>query len=181
VVLADLDLLDVSNVWLISDTHFGHKNIINFTTRSGEKMRPWDSIEEMDEAMIENWNRVVSVGDKVYHLGDVTMNSKSLDLLERLKGKKVLIKGNHDTQKLKFYLPHFYDIRGSHELANLLLTHIPVNKDQSARYFGNVHGHLHSEVIDDPWYMNVSVEQTNYTPISFDEVLATYRSNGFIA
>jgi len=52
----------------------------------------------------------------VYHLGDVTMNSKSLDLLYNLNGTKILIKGNHDIQALKYYTPHFKDIRGSHEL-----------------------------------------------------------------
>lgn len=125
----------------------------------------------MNEALVENWNSVVKQGDKVYHLGDVTMNSKSLDILSRLNGRKVLIKGNHDTQKLKFYTPHFYDIRGSHELDNFILTHIPVALEQSARYVqGNIHGHLHDRNMDNHWYINVSVEQINYTPIAFDDI-----------
>lgn len=152
-------------VFLISDTHFGHANIIKYAER------PFDSVEEMNEAMVENWNSVVKQGDKVYHLGDVTMNSKSLDILSRLNGRKVLIKGNHDTQKLKFYTPHFYDIRGSHELDNFILTHIPVALEQSARYpQGNIHGHLHEKNMDNHWYINVSVEQINYTPIAFDDI-----------
>lgn len=152
-------------VFVISDTHFGHANIIKYANR------PFDSVEEMNEAMVENWNSVVKQGDKVYHLGDVTMNSKSLDILSRLNGRKVLIKGNHDTQKLKFYTPHFYDIRGSHELDNFILTHIPVALEQSARYpQGNIHGHLHEKNMDNKWYINVSVEQINYTPIAFDDI-----------
>lgn len=152
-------------VFLISDTHFGHANIIKYASR------PFDSVEEMNEAMVENWNSVVKQGDKVYHLGDVTMNSKSLDIMSRLNGRKVLIKGNHDTQKLKFYTPHFYDIRGSHELDNFILTHIPVALEQSARYAqGNIHGHLHEKNMDNHWYINVSVEQINYTPIAFDDI-----------
>ena len=152
-------------VFLISDTHFGHANIIKYANR------PFDSVEEMNEAMVENWNSVVKQGDKVYHLGDVTMNSKSLDILSRLNGRKVLIKGNHDTQKLKFYTPHFYDIRGSHELDNFILTHIPVALQQSERYpDGNIHGHLHEKNMDNKWYINVSVEQINYTPIAFDDI-----------
>lgn len=153
----------MSSVWVTSDTHFGHANIIKYAGR------PFDSVEDMNEALVENWNSVVKQGDKVYHLGDVTMNSKSLDILSRLNGRKVLIKGNHDIQKLKFYTPHFYDIRGSHELAGFIMTHIPVALEQSARYpDGNIHGHLHEKTMDNPWYVNVCVEQTNYTPISFD-------------
>lgn len=152
-------------VFLISDTHFGHANIIKYAGR------PFDSVEEMNEAMVDNWNSVVKQGDKVYHLGDVTMNSKSLDILSRLNGRKVLIRGNHDIQKLKFYTPHFYDIRGSHELDNFILTHIPVALEQSARYpQGNIHGHLHEKNMDNHWYINVSVEQINYTPIAFDDI-----------
>lgn len=154
----------MSNVWLISDTHFGHANIIKYANR------PFDSVEEMNEALVENWNSVVKQGDKVYHLGDVTMNSKSLDIMSRLNGRKVLIKGNHDTQKLKFYTPHFYDIRGSHELGNYLLTHIPVHESQRYRFTANIHGHLHDSLINNPFYVNVSVEQIDYTPIAFDEI-----------
>lgn len=155
----------MGNVFITSDTHFGHANIIKYANR------PFESVEEMNEALVENWNSVVKQGDKVYHLGDVTMNSKSLDIMSRLNGRKVLIKGNHDIQKLKFYTPHFYDIRGSHELGSFILTHIPVNKEQWERYpDGNIHGHLHEKIMDDPWYINVSVEQTNYTPIAFDEI-----------
>ena len=156
----------MAQVFITSDTHFGHANIIKYAGR------PFDSVEEMDEALVENWNSVVKQGDKVYHLGDVTMNSKSLDILSRLNGRKVLIKGNHDIQKLKFYTPHFYDIRGCHELGNFILTHIPVAISQKLRYSdGNIHGHLHEKSMEDPWYINVSVEQTNYTPISFDEII----------
>jgi calcineurin-like phosphoesterase family protein len=158
--------VSVAEVFVTSDTHFGHANIIKYAGR------PFDSVEEMDEALVENWNSVVKQGDKVYHLGDVTMNSKSLDILNRLNGRKVLIKGNHDIQKLKFYTPHFYDIRGCHELGKFILTHIPVAISQKLRYSsGNIHGHLHEKSMEDPWYINVSVEQTNYTPISFDEIV----------
>lgn len=156
----------MGNVFITSDTHFGHANIIKYANR------PFDSVEEMNEALVENWNSVVKQGDKVYHLGDVTMNSKSLDIMSRLNGRKVLIKGNHDTQKLKFYLPHFYDIRGSHELGEFIMTHIPVAILQRERYpDGNIHGHLHEKIMGDPWYINVSVEQTDYTPVAFDAIM----------
>jgi calcineurin-like phosphoesterase family protein len=164
----------VPNVFLISDTHFGHINLINFKRQDGSPLRPFKHVDEMNDALIKNWNSVVSPQDKVYHLGDVTMNSKSLDLLYNLNGKKILIKGNHDTQALKYYLPHFKDIRGSHELDGLLLTHIPVSETQKVRYRGNIHGHLHEKTLRDPWYYNVSVEQLNYTPVPFETIQEYY-------
>lgn len=164
------------NVFLISDTHFGHTNMLNFTRANGTPLRPFAHVDEMNDTLIKNWNSVVAPHDKVYHLGDVTMNAKSLNLLYTLNGTKILIKGNHDIQALKYYLPHFKDIRASHELDGLLLTHIPVSDTQKQRYRGNVHGHLHDKTLKDPWYLNVSVEQINYTPIPFEDVQKYYAS-----
>lgn len=158
----------MTNVFLISDTHFGHTNIIKYCDR------PFANADEMDQALIENWNSVVSKNDKVYHLGDVTMSTKKLPLLEQLNGTKVLIRGNHDIFKLKEYVPYFKDLRGSHEIANLLLTHIPVSDTQKYRYRGNVHGHTHEKNLPDPWYTNVSVEQIDYRPIALEEILKLY-------
>jgi calcineurin-like phosphoesterase family protein len=162
------------NVFLISDTHFGHTNLINFKRADGSPLRPFKHVDEMNDTLIKNWNSIVSREDKVYHLGDVTMNAKSLDLLYNLNGTKILIKGNHDTQSLKYYLPHFKDIRGSHELDGLLLTHIPVSETQKYRYRGNIHGHLHDKTLRDPWYYNVSVECIDYTPIPFETLQQYY-------
>jgi calcineurin-like phosphoesterase family protein len=134
----------------------------------------------MNDTLIKNWNSVVGHNDKVYHLGDVTMNAKSLDLLYNLNGTKILIKGNHDTQALKYYLPHFKDIRATHELEGLILSHIPLHESQTRRYSGNVHGHLHEKNLKQLWYRNVSVEQINYTPIALDQVLQDFRDLGFL-
>jgi len=65
-------------VFIISDTHFGHNNIVKFNRSDGSPLRPWDNVDQMDDALIKNWNSVVGKEDKVYHLGDATMNSKSL-------------------------------------------------------------------------------------------------------
>lgn len=157
------------NVFLISDTHFGHTNIIKYCGR------PFATPQEMDEALVENWNATVGKYDKIYHLGDVSMSHKALPILERLNGTKILIKGNHDIFALKYYTPYFKDIRGSHELGGAVLTHIPVHESQKTRYLANIHGHTHEKNLPDPWYVNVSVEQTNYTPISFDVVAQSLR------
>ena len=159
------------SVFLTSDTHFGHLGVTKFLREDGTKLRPWDSVEEMDEALVANWNNVVRPNDKVYHLGDVVINRKALHTLHRLNGEKVLIKGNHDIFKLEDYTPYFKDIRGYHVMNNFLLSHIPVHPLSKGRFTGNIHGHLHYNVIDDPWYKCVCVEQTNYTPILFEQLM----------
>jgi calcineurin-like phosphoesterase family protein len=155
----------MANVFLISDTHFGHTNIIKYCDR------PFANVDEMDGALIKNWNSVVGPQDKVYHLGDVTLSTKKMWIMDQLNGKKILIKGNHDIFPLKVYTPYFKDIRGSHEIAGLLLTHIPVHKSQFTRYKANVHGHLHEKTLKERGYYSVCVEQINYTPIALDDLL----------
>jgi calcineurin-like phosphoesterase family protein len=176
----------MSNIFITSDTHFGHKGITQFLRSDGvTKERPWDNIEEMDEALVANWNSVVSPKDKIYHLGDVVINRKALKILSRLNGEKVLIKGNHDLFRLEEYTPYFKDIRGSHPLAGFLLTHIPVHPESLSRWTGNLHGHLHSnrvmvetgtyykgyygDKVVDPRYLCLSVEHTNFTPVSLED------------
>lgn len=184
------------NVFLTSDTHFGHVNICKFTNYDGSPVRPWDSVEEMDEEMVKRWNDTVGPKDKVYHLGDVVINRKSLQILDRLNGDKVLIKGNHDIFPLKDYVKYFRDIRAYHVMNGCILSHIPVHKDSIARFGANIHGHTHgnrvrklrgvnvktgellySDVID-PDYFCVCVEQTNFTPISFENVLKKIKEQG---
>lgn len=173
----------MSNIFLISDTHFNHGNILSFTDNCGARLREFDSVQEMDETMVHRWNSVVRPGDKVYHLGDVAMNKKGLPILERLNGEKILIKGNHDKEKLSEYMKYFKDVRGSHQFDGILMTHIPVHPNSLGRWPLNVHGHLHSNQVTrdyhkmsgivqepDPRYLCVSVEQINYTPISLEEM-----------
>ena len=176
------------NVFFVSDTHFGHEKTCTVFKRSdGSALRPFKDAEEMNEAMVERWNAKVQPHDKVYHLGDVVINKKFMHILGRLNGDKVLIKGNHDHFELKEYLPYFRDIRGYHVLNGMILSHIPVHTASLARFGTNIHGHLHSErmmvevngqMVIDPRYHSVCVEQTDYCPISFEEVQARIVKEG---
>jgi calcineurin-like phosphoesterase family protein len=172
----------MANIFLISDTHFGHVGVTQFMSKDGvNKLRPWDNTQDMDEALVANWNSVVRPCDKVYHLGDVVINRKALHTLSRLNGDKVLIKGNHDIFRLEEYTLYFRDIRGYHIMDNMIMSHIPVHTDSKGRFRANIHGHLHdrtvkrqtnglASILDDHWYFNVSVERINFTPIAFEEV-----------
>lgn len=150
----------------------------------GQRIRPFETVEEMDEHMVDRWNSVVGEFDTVIHLGDVVMNRRYLNLiLPRLKGKKRLVAGNHDVFKLREYTDHFEDIRGAYprldkEFGYVLMTHIPVHPSSKGRFHANVHGHLHANNLDDSWYMNVSVEQIDYTPLEWSELISRLKERG---
>ncbi len=161
-----------NDIWLISDTHFGHSGILNFFQPDGvSKLRPFSTVEEMDETMISNWNAVVKPFDRVYHLGDVVINRKALASLARLNGKKRLIRGNHDIFRTKDYMEYFDEIYGVRVLDDMILSHIPLARESITKRFGvNVHGHTHGNCIADPAYLSVCVEHTGFAPIHIDDV-----------
>jgi len=166
------------SVYLISDTHFGHNNICKFTYNNGSKLRPWNNADEMDEALIEKWNAVVKPKDKVYHLGDVAIPRRGLQILYRLNGDKVLIKGNHDIYKLDDYTKHFRDIRAYHVMDRMILSHIPIHAESKGRFKANIHGHLHGLRVHvnnqiDPFYFCVAAENIGFAPVLFEQVRET--------
>ena len=153
----------MSKIWLVSDTHFFHSRIIEYCNR------PFQTADEMNFALIKNWNSVVSDNDIVYHLGDVTWK-RCDEILSVLKGKKELILGNHDDIEKHNLQQHFRKIHASKKLSgNILLTHYPVVCDFGNQY--NVHGHIHDKNLDSKQHINVSVEQTEYTPIQLESLL----------
>lgn len=160
------------NIWLISDTHFGHANILTFKTEDGSPLRSFSSVEEMDEHMVERWNSVVKPADHVYHLGDVAMNPKCIPIVSRLNGHKRLVLGNHDHHVMKLYTPYFEKIFATRRLDNLLLSHYPVHPASiSGKLIANVHGHVHKNEYDyGVKYFNVCVEMLDYTPIAFEDL-----------
>jgi calcineurin-like phosphoesterase family protein len=162
---------------MISDTHFFHQRIIELAGR------PYGSVEEMNEAMVDNWNRVVTKRDTVWHLGDVCFGHvNNLQIIKRLNGIKNLIMGNHDQYGIRAYTALFNKIEAVKKYDSYLLSHIPIHPDQFYRFEGNVHGHLHNKVVmsfdeifnddsvPDILYYNVSVERINYTPKPWEEI-----------
>ena len=185
------------SVFLVSDTHFGHAGVCRFTRNDGvTKLRPWTDPDEMDEAMVKAWNDKVKPTDKVYHLGDVVINRKSLSIMSRLNGDKVLIRGNHDIFRDTDYREHFRELRAYHVMNGMILSHIPVHAESLGRFGVNIHGHLHanrvkkargvdartgevlySDAIDSRYHC-VCVEQTDFAPILFEEVIARIEAEG---
>lgn len=159
----------MSEVFFIGDTHFGHKGIIKFSAT--KEARPFASIEEHNAELIRRWNSVVSPKDIVWHLGDFCFGERHLPIAGELNGSKRLVMGNHDMYSSEKYLKYFHKLYGAVEYKQCILTHIPVNPQQFDRYLLNIHGHLHTNKLDDCRYVNVSAEQVNLTPIPYDEIL----------
>jgi len=181
------------SVFLVSDTHFGHAGVCKFTRDDGvTKLRPWVDPEEMDEAMVKMWNETVKPTDKVYHLGDVVINRKALAIMRRLNGDKVLIRGNHDIFKDDEYREHFRELRAYHVMNGMILSHIPIHTESLGRFGVNIHGHLHANrvmkagsasgeyvtKVIDPRYHCVCVEQTDFRPILFEDVIKRIKEEG---
>ncbi len=178
------------NTWFIGDTHFGHKNILEYE----KEARPFSTLTEMHEVMIDRWNSVVGDDDTVYHLGDFCFGKHNISIAERLKGKKKLVMGNHDTYPTADYLPYFEKLYGVVFYEQCILSHVPVHiNGLGSRWKLNIHGHLHSKLVMrsgivlgtdfdiienpvsvkevDPHYFNVSCEQNNLTPIHKDVIM----------
>jgi calcineurin-like phosphoesterase family protein len=173
----------MKQIWFCSDTHFSHANIIKYCNR------PFADTDEMDEALIRNWNSVVKPGDDVFHLGDVSFakdQSKTCRILDRLNGNKFLIKGNHDkitdaNLRAKFsFIRDYYELYVTDESAHggkqlIVLLHFAM-KIWNKCHRGSIHlyGHSHGTLPDDPGSlsMDVGVDSHNYTPISYEQVKA---------
>jgi calcineurin-like phosphoesterase family protein len=177
------------SVFLVSDTHFGHAGVCKFLRNDGvTKLRPWDSPEEMDEFMVKAWNERVRPTDKVYHLGDVVINRRALATLARLNGDKVLIRGNHDIFRDDEYRKYFRELRAYHVMNGMILSHIPIHEASLGRFGTNIHGHLHANRVTrsnmlgidvlDVRYHCVCVEQTDFAPILFEDVIKRIQAEG---
>lgn len=162
------------DIWVISDTHFYHQNIIGYCNR------PFKTAEEMNDYMVTMWNETVKDGDKVYHLGDVYMggNGEAEGLLKSLKGQKRLVLGNHDNGKDQILQRVFkkIDVWRMFPEFGLLLTHVPVHESTlgEGRFMGvsllNIHGHIHQNKSPSDFHQCVCVEWTDFKPVNIEEL-----------
>lgn len=161
-------------IYFIADTHFGEGNIMNYENR------PFESVADMNQTMITNWNALVSDEDKVYVLGDFGADGQEAVVLNQLKGIKYLVKGNHDTRANAYYrkagFEEVYDCPIL--LENFwILSHEPLYVNTNMPY-ANLFGHVHNSPLFKDYskqHFCVSVERINYTPIAFEEIKRTIR------
>lgn len=163
--------------WFGADFHLNHDYMVEKDKETGEPYRPFRSVEEMNETIIENFNRLVAKDDKVYLMGDVLFKpATSEHLLKRLNGRKRLIMGNHDEirEKTQYFTKHFKEICLWKKFKDegFICTHVPLRTDGIRDTILNVHGHIHKAQLPEPCYMNVSIENTDYKPVHIDTIIA---------
>lgn len=156
----------MGDIFVIADLHLGHNNILKFYP----DRCPYETIEEHDAWIVNQWNSVVDKRDVVYILGDVAFKKESLKILKKMKGQKFLVRGNHDKLSTQTYLDYFVQIYGGFKKKNVWLTHIPMHSN-SLNGLLNVHGHVHKNTIDDDRYINVSVEVVNGIPQKLEDII----------
>ena len=172
----------MSNTFFTSDLHFFHKNIIDYCDR------PFNSIEEMNQGIIDNWNSVVQPEDIVYILGDISFgkSDETIKLLEQLNGELHLILGNHDLPN-KYIIPYLEFFESidtlkeikitepqSQEILHITLCHYPMVAWNRSHH-GSLHlyGHVHGQY-DNPESLSMDVgidTHPEFRPYSLNEVL----------
>ena len=150
----------MTKIFLTSDHHWFHKNIIKYCNR------PFNSMEEMNCNLIEKWNSVVNQEDIVIHLGDFAFRGMAREIRPKLNGTIILIRGNHDYSIGED--DGFIIIDGTLKIGNLILSHKPLHQFEIPKGFINVFGHIHHHLAYSG--MCVCVEQTNYKPIELSKI-----------
>lgn len=160
--------------YVLADTHFGHANIIKYCNR------PFKDVQEMDEALITNWNKVIKGDDKVYLLGDFIFGNRDYVryILSRLNGYKVLVMGNHDfrvSKSVKFWMDAGFNEVSKQPIIiydNIILQHQPMELMHTNEDFYYIYGHVHnSEFTGGKTSACVSAELLDYTPKRLSEVI----------
>ena len=172
----------MAQIFVTSDTHFNHAKILDFKDYIGKPCREFDSVDQMNQCMLDNWNDTVGPNDTVIHCGDVLFGLDKVDWLTanfaKLPGKKRLVLGNHDNPK--HLAPFFKDMQMWIDMSDkgLLFSHTPQHESTLAEShrFGNgpilnVHGHIHSNPSPEGPYKCVCVEQINFTPVDIEELV----------
>lgn len=165
----------MSKLMISSDLHLGHKNAFKWR-------EPFSSSEEHDEVIFDNLASSIGKRDTLLLVGDVAFTRDWLTKIADIKcQKKILVMGNHDTDRLSRgitvrHLCKVYDeIHALTSKSGFWISHAPIHPDEMRNRFGNIHGHTHGHVIDDPRYINVCLEQTDWRPISFQQLLSKHQ------
>lgn len=158
-------------IWVITDTHFGHRAIQEYENRPSN----------CDELIINNWNKYITDDDLVIHLGDfaLTGSIEMKKLTCELKGRKVIVRGNHD-KSIAWFMSNRFDFACNgfawrYSNHNILFTHMR-RENLETDYTLNVHGHEHTSTTEiEPRRFCLSIERMNYKPILLDDLLGRYQ------
>lgn len=172
--------IDPAQTWVVSDTHFGHRNIVGFCHRP----------EDHEHVMMEEWAREVPADATVLHLGDLAYRNNAFFknmIAPHLTGaRKLLVRGNHDKQRFSFYRDSGFKLVGPFEINygshRVSFSHYPLRRPPGRRHV-HIHGHIHNKGyggVQTPFVpfaagqINVSVEQTCYRPVNLELLLRGY-------
>ena len=170
-------------IWVTSDNHFGHRNIINIQPRPEFLVNGEPDVEMMNNTMITRWNELVNPDDVVYHVGDFCWNKGAMrSVLHRLHGRIILIPGNHDKELLaaeefrgrfeaiKPYSYYETNVNGEH----VVFSHFPYFEwNQIGKGTWHLHGHLHAKPHGiSGKIMDVGADGNGLRPYSWDQIKA---------
>jgi len=163
-------------IYFTSDLHLGHNGILRL------QERPFSDVQEMNISLIQNYNSVVRGNDTVFILGDVCHKlsvPEANELIEKLNGKKILIRGNHDKGYNPNLFDHITDFETiSHEGHYIALMHYPMlSWPKSRKGSIQLHGHIHERMeynlenrAAGIRRYDVGVDANNYYPVSVDQI-----------
>lgn len=177
--------------WFTSDLHFGHARVLEYSRR------PFRTADEMDEALVKNWNARVGPGDQVHLLGDVSFHKpgRTLALLSRLNGSIGLVRGNHDKRMTEEVLARFAYVKDIHTVKvddpdardswseegkssgvqRIVLCHYALRVWERSHYGAwHLYGHSHGSLKEFDWSLSldVGVDCHGYAPVSYDTIKA---------
>jgi calcineurin-like phosphoesterase family protein len=182
------------DIWVSSDLHLFHSNILNFTDSEGKKVRPeFSNVKEMNEHILEMHNSVVKPGDRYYCLGDVFIGDMEefKKFWPKFNGSKNLIVGNHDNIKFLSSGGFFNKVQMWRMFPEfgLMFSHVPLHTSSMMRHVDKtksyaegckvlygIHGHIHKNKSPEGPYHNVSMEVINYTPVHIEDLIANAKA-----
>lgn len=159
------------DTWIVSDTHFGHDNIVRYCDRP----------ENHEQVIVQKWNALVEDDDIVLHLGDLIFNNlKGSEYARQLKGRKFLLRGNHDNHSSTWFLDRGFTrlpiktLFWAYGKERVLFSHEP--DTSTIPWTINIHGHIHNNGWESTIdltrdYRNVSIEVMDYRPVRLKDIL----------